>query len=160
MPKNFSFPACSTNMDQSHSYKFISKAQCKNAVSPLLMHSRYCSLALNHRYCVVRVSVSSSVIRSSWPENYLVCSRHHLETLLSTLDFVWDAACWVLMLLLTSRCWSRCRFRDVNWVEVAVQLICYQILGCCSGWTAAWWLGVVDLEGSVQERCTAVTSCL
>ena len=28
----------------------ISMAQCKNAVSPLLTHWRYCSLALNHRY--------------------------------------------------------------------------------------------------------------
>ena len=30
----------------------ISTAQCKNTVSPVLMHWRYCSLALHHRYIV------------------------------------------------------------------------------------------------------------
>ena len=30
--------------------KIISMAQCKTAVSPLLTHWRYCSLALNHRF--------------------------------------------------------------------------------------------------------------
>ena len=33
-----------------HSWIFISMAQCKTAVTPLLMHWRYRSLALNHRY--------------------------------------------------------------------------------------------------------------
>ena len=32
-----------------HVVMYTSMAQCKTAVSPLLMHWRYCSLALNHR---------------------------------------------------------------------------------------------------------------
>ena len=44
-------------------HRCISTALCKTAVSPVLMHWRYCSLALSHRYILYEVSISS-------PEGY------------------------------------------------------------------------------------------
>ena len=50
------------NMYLSLTWHFISMAQCKTAVSPLLTYWRYCSLALSHRYVIDNEGVSNTEI--------------------------------------------------------------------------------------------------
>ena len=50
-------------------FKFtVSVAQCKSALSPLLMHWRYCSLALSHQYVIFKFTT----------DQYLTTDLSHL----------------------------------------------------------------------------------
>ena len=60
--------------------KYISIAQCKTAISPVLMHWRYCSLALSHLFYTI-THILSYVPTWHWRQ-----SCHQLSDISSPLD--------------------------------------------------------------------------
>ena len=89
-------------------------ASCNTAVSPLLMHWRYCSLARSHQY-------------GSY--GYTDSEGHHVDCFIGTEGT--DGDCDNLQCCLW---WSGNLLDDVN-----VSVLCKKIITICSVWSKAFW---------------------
>ena len=78
--------------------KFISMAQCKIAVSPLLTHRRYCSFALSHRYAVhhhVCGAITVASLSVKQPQKYGYISHVNPNRIITWYDGFLPPVRWI-----------------------------------------------------------------